>query len=543
MTPRVIGAACALLAALAFAIALVGGAAPKLLPGWWDGHPRIEGRVFERKDLHIGLVEAHGCNRGEEIRCQPLQIKTLRTSIGYLELIALALLAATAVALMRSLWAVGDLRKNLGKAVLVETAVAVVGGALILALGPAINATQRFEVPVGFGMLALWGGVAFATVSGFIAMRLEPEPLRLKSTQPRHLTAQPKPSFDPPRPVSERDREQDPMVSTEAPTLPRVSGPPITVPPPIPPARKGTPVAGAAVHSAAPTATSANPIPQVGPKEAAVSATADLAPATGPTAAPNGSTGTPATTAGAGGADPAQPFGRGAVPPPLSSIPFWSGAKPPVSATAPTVIAPAPPVLPQPPKLPNPQDLGAPHYPTIIHAMPPPPTAAVQPETPHPPPESQAAAAIHGGSEIQSESSAPQVVVSATAVAGELAAPADAPQRARPATIQPTAPPVDPTSPPDAPQRARPATIQPTAPPVDLTSPPDDPQRARPATIQPTAPPVDVPISTAPPSLPPPKKAVGATTGPAPSCPQCESAMDWVDEHLRFYCAGCRMYF
>ena len=52
-----------------------------------------------------------------------------------------------------------------------------------------------------------------------------------------------------------------------------------------------------------------------------------------------------------------------------------------------------------------------------------------------------------------------------------------------------------------------------------------------------------VPISTAPSSLPPPKETASQTSGPTPACPQCESPMAWVDEHLRFYCRSCRMYF
>ena len=33
------------------------------------------------------------------------------------------------------------------------------------------------------------------------------------------------------------------------------------------------------------------------------------------------------------------------------------------------------------------------------------------------------------------------------------------------------------------------------------------------------------------------------STGPTPACPQCEAPMAWVEEHLRFYCKQCRMYF
>jgi hypothetical protein len=52
-----------------------------------------------------------------------------------------------------------------------------------------------------------------------------------------------------------------------------------------------------------------------------------------------------------------------------------------------------------------------------------------------------------------------------------------------------------------------------------------------------------IPITTAPDSLPPPKEKQAATSGPSPACPQCESPMAWVEEHLRFYCKSCRMYF
>jgi hypothetical protein len=54
---------------------------------------------------------------------------------------------------------------------------------------------------------------------------------------------------------------------------------------------------------------------------------------------------------------------------------------------------------------------------------------------------------------------------------------------------------------------------------------------------------VKPPLSTAPASLPPPKTATLPVSGPTPACPQCESPMAWVEEHLRFYCKSCRMYF
>jgi hypothetical protein len=54
---------------------------------------------------------------------------------------------------------------------------------------------------------------------------------------------------------------------------------------------------------------------------------------------------------------------------------------------------------------------------------------------------------------------------------------------------------------------------------------------------------IQIPISTAPESLPPPTAKQAATAGPSPACPQCEAPMAWVEEHLRFYCKSCKMYF
>ena len=76
------------------------------------------------------------------------------------------------------------------------------------------------------------------------------------------------------------------------------------------------------------------------------------------------------------------------------------------------------------------------------------------------------------------------------------------------------------------------------------TAPRGEPVAAAPTTLPP-APRLSQPklaVSTAPASLPPPKDAKQAA-GPSPACPQCESPMSWVEEHLRFYCKSCRMYF
>ncbi|MBV8759392.1 MAG: hypothetical protein JO257_19040, partial [Deltaproteobacteria bacterium] len=90
---------------------------------------------------------------------------------------------------------------------------------------------------------------------------------------------------------------------------------------------------------------------------------------------------------------------------------------------------------------------------------------------------------------------------------------------------------------PDVPFKSLSAAKAATAKPAEKT-----PEKtAEKAAEKPSAP--KVPISTAPASLPPPKSAAIPASGPTPACPQCEAPMAWVEEHLRFYCKSCRMYF
>jgi hypothetical protein len=50
-------------------------------------------------------------------------------------------------------------------------------------------------------------------------------------------------------------------------------------------------------------------------------------------------------------------------------------------------------------------------------------------------------------------------------------------------------------------------------------------------------------IVSAPVRPAPPMDAQDAAGEPTPPCPQCDAPMSWVDEHLRFYCKQCRVYF
>src|SRR5215831_3179924 len=109
MAARALGAILAVVAALAFTGSLVSGVAGGAIPGWWDGHPRVGGKVIERKDIHAGLLAATGCNNGAESTCNTaLDIGTTTRNVGYGELAATGLADLFAILLIFSAYRVGD---------------------------------------------------------------------------------------------------------------------------------------------------------------------------------------------------------------------------------------------------------------------------------------------------------------------------------------------------------------------------------------------------------------------------------------------------
>src|SRR3569833_247435 len=198
MAPRAFGALLALVAALLCATALAGALAPSIVPGWWDGHPTVDGKVRELKVIHVGLLEASGCNLGEEVKCQPLDINHRLEPVSYGELGARGRGALTLLLLAVSAWKVGDRRKLLAKLALLE--VVVIGGgaaAIFFIRGPDLNVPNRLGLPVNLGLFAAIGGCGAGFLAGLLATRIEPEPLRLKSSDPRlpHPQHQ-QPAFD-----------------------------------------------------------------------------------------------------------------------------------------------------------------------------------------------------------------------------------------------------------------------------------------------------------------------------------------------------------
>ncbi|MFT3694314.1 MAG: hypothetical protein QM831_14300 [Kofleriaceae bacterium] len=199
MAPRAVGALFALVAALAFAIALAGGVVPKTVPGWWDGHPILEGKVLERKEIHVGLIEADGCNiQKAGTECRKLETGHTLDVVGFAEIGALALGLVTGILAFFSIKAVGDRRQFLSKLLLFEVVLIGGGAGAIFFHGPDLHIEQRVAMPVGLGFFSVMAGCGLGFIAGVIGMRVRREPLRLKPSEPRMPVPHhpPQPAFD-----------------------------------------------------------------------------------------------------------------------------------------------------------------------------------------------------------------------------------------------------------------------------------------------------------------------------------------------------------
>src|SRR5512135_3596329 len=111
MASRALGAILAVLAALTLAAALASPVITRDLPAWWDGHPNVDGKTFERMDVHVGLLGAERCFDGGA-NCTSLEPSATFQAIGYGEVGATGLAALCSLLLAVSVWRVGDRRKT-----------------------------------------------------------------------------------------------------------------------------------------------------------------------------------------------------------------------------------------------------------------------------------------------------------------------------------------------------------------------------------------------------------------------------------------------
>jgi hypothetical protein len=565
MASRAVGALLAVSAAALVAVSLATSA-------WWDGHPRVDGHTITAKDVHVGLWAATGCNTGGIGNCEAVNVADTFAIAGLAELALAGIAALLALVLAISAARDGKRKKAIAKVVLGATVLAAAGGGMLLILGPAIQSEKVVDLPIGWGMMMFWGGIAAASLAAVATLASRPEPLRLKTAQGQRMPAQPppfdmhdmlreqhgtlRPSSLGPEPIlggalADMRIDSDALGQAPTPLISRVptlralydqdgAGLVPSPPKPVLPTRAPTPISRAAVGALVGIPTPPG-VPAAEPRTIS-----SLPPP-------------PSNVFPRAESEPIEPPPPPAPPPPAPPPRAPPPPRSPIGRTTPPPLArPKPPSLAPTsrPQIPLPARGSAPGIPTekrskptIAHAIPPPPVS--EPHGPRLETEQDGRLA-DGMRETAS--------IDSVGTAGDEL---DAKQArtTKPRIAAPAAPPVEAPDPEDRTDvgvviarpgfagHIEPATSQTSTAEQPVAAPPPEPATAaappppKPAPVVAPPPPAAVPLSTAPATLPPPKTAQVATSGPTPACPQCESPMAWVEEHLRFYCKQCRMYF
>jgi hypothetical protein len=581
MPTRALGALLAAVAAVVFVVSIVTSA-------WWNGHPRVDGHVFSAKDVHIGLLGGEGCNTGGTGECQPLELGATFTTAAYGELGAIGLATAFAILVAAAAWRVSDGRKRIARLAIIVTAIAAAGALVLIVIGPQIKSTAKVDAPIGWGLLAFGGGILASIAGGLVTARVEREPLRLKT----YAKPPDAPAFDV-RELLQNEglRPSAPMFGPGASgSLPGPAGPlgaplvpsapqlrplydvqgavPAAIAPQLP-QRAPTPIPRASAHQmagleppelarASSEAQVTDPFLPPPPRSKPVTAPPPFVPAAAPygkvpTIPPPIDRNKPKTMPPPlrGRAPSVAPFAVPAidrskspsVAPP--SIPTVQAGIDPLGKTMPAPgkgrpsvpmpAKPGPKTAPMPtptPSIVTSAPKPRPSQPTLAHAVPP------MPQIDTPPPQLRAPTESDDSLETGMRETE---AITAVEVDHEAKALFEEQRRAREGRAE-TAAEAEPTGisePPihDVPPAEDTDSVQTTGRErVEL-------EASEPVAPPPAAAPVKPPLSTAPASLPPPKTANIAASGPTPACPQCESPMAWVEEHLRFYCKSCRMYF
>jgi hypothetical protein len=537
MSPRV-GVIVALIAAALLATSLATSA-------WWSGHPTFDGKQFDRKTANIGLITANQCNYtdGEESDCKHLSVGgsfaiTKWVQLGFTGILALSLLL---LAITR--------KRGLAKLVMIAAAGSAVMAVVLLVTGPNLKTGKSEAMPLGYGFFLFFGGTALGILSGVLSLIPPKRPsMKLRQLPSQMQAQQPPAGFDVHALLAEGDAVRPAQLGPEPQLHGRPQSPGGMLPGP----------AGPLVPPSGPQSQPLfNSAPQLRP----------LYEATGGGYPPSPT--------------PVQFPSRGPTPMPHAAVSAALGLDPPLSPPIPQTVLPVPPIVaPAAPKLPPPNRTkamsAAPPLPSLAKRPPPPATrpppplgSATKMSAAVPPPPMLPMRAqtedpadllqTHDYEKATGDSTSPNVPFdSATAenetkafqneertdVGDELETKArekidhtdpeveEAPPRVSATSVElasrvsSTAVELDPKP------RASTSVISSAAPPPRHT-----PMPVRTPTAEPK-----VPMSTAADDLPPPAEASPAS-GPSPACPQCEAPMAWVEEHLRFYCKSCRMYF
>lgn len=499
MFPRVGGAILALAAAALLALAA-------MLP-WWDGHPDIDGKAMRLKSLDTALIAgAESCNTGGDGKCTPITMTSAFRIVARVEAGAIGGTAVALIAVAIATLARREGRKPLGGIARALGVLALVLGIVVFVLGPGIKANDHtLSVPLAAGfwlfVVGLIGALAVPglTASAAVIARAAP--------RPRAPAPAPAPSGG--------AGGIDALIAS--------------LPAPAP-----MPVAKPAIAQAFDIqALIAEPTPAPAPPTAAQS--------------PGGALPGPS-----GQLKPLYEHAHVAppMPPPRAkpaSLPPPPPRAKPSSLPPPPGMTPATTAPPPRPKLPSvPPPFGVLAKPSAQLATQP----AIVPTT-TPPKQSFVFARSEPASELSEHADTKErerndEIEQMTMRDARIAQQQDA--RVEKETTTEAAPlpteehPVVATPGPATDKVPTAAPHEPTVDSTIQTAP--APDTGEPEGTPAPAPVAKIPLSTADASLPPPVSASGGvSSGPSPACPQCEAPMAWVEEHLRFYCKSCRMYF
>ncbi|HEU0034058.1 MAG TPA: hypothetical protein VFQ53_25700 [Kofleriaceae bacterium] len=603
MSSRVGGAALALVAVMLLALSILTNA-------WWSGHPEIDGREVHRKEVHIGMLRAQGCDVGESVAdsCQRLPLESGFVATKYIELTTSAALGIALIALGILAGTGSKRRRVLAKVVMATAGACTIVAIALLVQGPDIKTGKRVAIPIGYGLFMFWGSIAMSFVAGAFAMRRSHRPSKAKLPQawipdvakspaagkpfvpglapapapqpqvdvlallqedalrPSSLGPEPKLGRTPPSPGGSLPGPSGPLGSNHAPAP---NAPLFSSAPQLRPLYEAPGGGGIAPVAAAPSLPARGPTPlPVGDVDALLEARTLHGGATAPRKPPT----LPPPMPGARKPSTLPPPLRAktnSAAPPLAFPPRAPTAAPPKTIATPAV--PPPPNIPLPPSL-RPSRPSQPARPetddgseTVEHlkqnseitdaeglaepdrfdAL---PTEARRPSAPLLAPLGEATDANMAIGDATSPSVAVESGTGSHSFSSELHTQIDDGKQ-----LDAQTPPLFTISGDDTDDvvetRAR-EKFELGYAKTDLNIPSVTHAALRASaqiiTSAPKAaktPAPKLPISTAPDSLPPPTEKQTASSGPSPACPQCESPMAWVEEHLRFYCKSCRMYF
>ncbi len=518
MSPRV-GTIVAFLAAglLAFAIAT---------PWWWSGHPTIDDHYLNRKSAHIGLITASQCNfaDGADTLCKHLTIRGTLKPLKFVQLGITGLLALTMIGLGLS----RGRRKGFAKLAMIAVIGATVMGIVLLVVGPELKPKSTTSMPFGASFILFFIGSGLSIVGAVLGLLPPPRPRPL-GWAPMLQPPMPQPPMpQPPMPQPPPQGPPQPAFDVQALLAEDALRPTALGPAPVlgqPAQSPGGALPGPAGPLVPPDQ---NPLFQSAPQLRPLyessgnggfvpPAPAVQFPARGPTPMPHA-----AVQALVGDERPPT------APPPPSppqppAPPLFGGAAagsrlpPPIRSKPVTAAPPIPPRAKPPTKPPPPRPPGA--APTMTAAAVPPPARRPSSSGDH--------VETVDFKKAEDESLPFDTATSENpSFGGDTSTDADALETAAREKVDNT----------DVELLGSKTDEEPSV--VTSATPPAGSLPAGPSASGS----LKVPISTAPESLPPPT-AEANTPGPSPACPQCESPMSWVEEHLRFYCKSCRMYF